>query len=318
MKVSIIIPVYNSVRYIHKCLDSVSMQANVDDIECIIIDDCSKDESVSVISNYLKNYQGYIQFKIFQQEHNQGPSAARNRGIREAQGEYVFFLDADDTITPDCIESLYGMAKQYDADYVQGTYQSNELYHMPKYDTNMPVFTDNRRFIKKTLLNYMVIPFTPHNRMVKRQQILDHDLFFTDKIYVREDFHWMFFLAKYVSRMAICKKETYFRGYNEESLTHRINVEREKTAYKTLIEDFCNNIDPFLRGEQKCLILDTLIMAISQDYYSDNEKKHLIDLFKCRNNGIENLLLSTYLKVKNLFIKTESLHLLKKIYRSNH
>ena len=128
-KVSIIVPVYNASAFIKGCIDSVRSQTMTEGVECILIDDCSTDNTLEEIQSIINgdvNVNG--NFFLLRQERNQGPSAARNRGIREAKGEYVFFLDADDTITSDCIELLYGLAKQYDADYVQGRYQSSCLH----------------------------------------------------------------------------------------------------------------------------------------------------------------------------------------------
>ena len=104
--ISIIIPVYNVEGYIGKCLESLSNQTFTD-IEVLFIDDCSTDNSRELITSYINDYKGDILFRLICQPHNQGQSVARNRGIKEAQGEYVYMLDSDDYITDDCIELLY-------------------------------------------------------------------------------------------------------------------------------------------------------------------------------------------------------------------
>lgn len=317
MDVSIIIPVYNAKDFIIDCLKSVSAQTFTGEVECIIVDDCGDDHSCALAEEYIASCGHNIDFVVLRQEYNQGPSAARNRGIREANGEYVFFLDADDVISSDCIELLYSLAKQYNLDYVQGMYHSDEHYQMPAYkseDSN--ILINDKKVIKKNLLNYTYIPFTPHNRLVRRQFLLEHNLFFPEKIKVREDFYWMFFVAKYVERMSLCDKETYFRGYNDESLTHNINKEREISAYRTLIEDFCTNIDPFMKGEQKSLVLDILIIAIREGYFdTDMEKKKYISLFGGHISIIEKMLLYLYFYTKKNNIKI--LHILLRLFRYN-
>lgn len=319
INISIIIPVYNAKNFIVDCLKSVSAQTFAGNFECILVDDCGIDNSIVLAKEYIDSCDSNAMFRILRQEYNQGPSSARNRGIREANGEYVFFLDADDSIAPDCLELLFSLAKQYNLDYVQGMYHSDDNYHMPVYEsenTNIPIV--DRCVIKRMLLDYSYIPFTPHNRLVRRQFLLENNLFFPEKIKVREDFYWMFFMAKYVERMAFCDKETYFRGYNGDSLTHNINKEREILAYRTLIEDFCANIDPFMKGVQKALIFDTLFLCLKNEYYiDDKEKKYLINSFYKKNTFWERIILKVILSLRKNLMKVKLIHLLNRLYLLN-
>lgn len=324
-KVSIIIPVYNASAFIKNCIDSVRSQTMTEGVECILIDDCSTDNTLEIIQSIINgDVNGNGNFFLLRQERNQGPSAARNRGIREAKGEYVFFLDADDTITPDCIELLYGLAKQHDADYVQGKYQTScehEGLEVQKVQDaslvqkrKLPSSLSDRKEIKRLLLNHNKIQFTPHNRLVRRQMLIDNNLFFNEQIKVREDFLWMTFVAKYVKRFASCDKPTYNRGYNEESLTNNINKEREIAGYRVLIETMVANYDKFQLGYQKELELEALMMALKAGYYHDEaERKHLIDVVMSKNNYIENILLALYLRTDN----SKILHMLVKLYKTD-
>lgn len=341
-KVSIIVPVYNASAFIKGCIDSIRSQTMTDGVECILIDDCSTDNTLEEIQSIINgdvlapcmcsgersSEYGNGNFFLLRQERNQGPSAARNRGIREAKGEYVFFLDADDTITPDCIELLYGLAKEHDADYVQGRYESEikdnkdnrnntniktiERLNSSTLEPSIPAVLTDRREIKRLLLNHNKLLFAPHNRLVRRQMIIDNSLFFNEQIKVREDFLWMTFVAKYVKKFASCDKPTYRQGYNEDSLTHSINKEREIAGYRVLIETMVANFDSFQLGYQKELALEALMMALKAGYYHDEvERKHLIDVVKSKNNFIENVLLKIYLKTRN----SKVLHLLVRMYK---
>ena len=201
-EVSIIIPVYNAERFLHKCIDSVTAQT-YSDWEMILVNDGSKDGSLAICKEFVAKDS---RIKTIDKP-NGGPSSARNKGIREARGEYVFFLDADDTITPDCIELLYGLAKKHDADYVQGRYfngNGNDNVN----ELSIPSVLTERKEIKRLLLNHNKIQFTPHNRLVRRQMIIDQELYFSEEIRVREDFLWMTFVAKYVKCFAYCDKPT--------------------------------------------------------------------------------------------------------------
>ena len=102
-KISIIIPCYNQEKYISECLDSVIAQT-FQDWEAIVIDDGSTDNSLNIIQEYHKKYPEKI--RILSQK-NQGVVTARNKAIEQAAGEYIFPLDGDDLITPDCLEKLW-------------------------------------------------------------------------------------------------------------------------------------------------------------------------------------------------------------------
>ena len=178
----------------------------------------------------------------------------------------------------------------------------------------MPSALSDRGEIKRLLLNHNKIEFTPHNRLVRREMIQEYGLFFNEEIWVREDFLWMTFVAKYVERFASCDRVTYIRGYNEESLTNNINKEREIQGYRVLIEQMVANYDAFLLGYQKELALDALMMALRAGYYHDEaERRHLIDVVASKNNWLENVLLKMYLKTEN----SKILHLLVMIYKRN-
>ena len=111
--VSIIVPVYNVEKYLHKCIDSLLSQT-LPDIEIILIDDGSTDNSGNICDDYANNHKN---IKVYHQK-NSGPSAARNIGLQYAQGEYVGFVDSDDFISPDMYKNLYEIAKSKNIDLV--------------------------------------------------------------------------------------------------------------------------------------------------------------------------------------------------------
>ena len=104
--VSIIVPVYQVEPFVEACIQSVMCQTYDGKLECIIIDDGGTDRSMDLVEGMIKRYQGPFSFKILHHTQNRGLSAARNTGIDEAQGDYLYFLDSDDELTADCIESL--------------------------------------------------------------------------------------------------------------------------------------------------------------------------------------------------------------------
>jgi glycosyltransferase involved in cell wall biosynthesis len=101
-KISVIIPVYNGAKYLRECLDSVVNQTlGIENIEVIVVDDSSTDNSVDIIKEYASKYPS---FKLIKQEPNQGSGPARNLGLKHVTNDYVTYLDCDDYISLDAYE----------------------------------------------------------------------------------------------------------------------------------------------------------------------------------------------------------------------
>ena len=113
MKVSVIVPVYNVEKYIPKCLDSLVNQT-LDDIEIILVDDESFDNSKDIIKEYMKKYPNIRYFF----KKNGGQGSARNMGLEYATGEYIAYVDSDDYIDINMLKTMYEKAKKDNADIV--------------------------------------------------------------------------------------------------------------------------------------------------------------------------------------------------------
>lgn len=111
-KISIIIPVYNVEKYLRECLDSCVNQT-LDDIEIICVDDCSPDNSIKILEEYQAKDP---RIKILRHETNKNLGAARNTGLANAIGEYIWFVDSDDYIDTKACEILYYAIKEFDVD----------------------------------------------------------------------------------------------------------------------------------------------------------------------------------------------------------
>lgn len=114
-KLSIIVPVYNTEKYIEKCLNSLVNQT-LEDVEIILVNDGSTDGAKEIINNFCKIFPNKI--LCFDKE-NGGLSDARNFGIQKASGEYIGFVDSDDYIEENMYEEMYNMAKQENSDIVE-------------------------------------------------------------------------------------------------------------------------------------------------------------------------------------------------------
>ena len=246
MKVSIIVPVYNVSNYIVTCLDSIVAQT-YHNIECILVNDCGQDDSIEKASNYINHYSGLISFKIIHHPNNKGLSGARNTGINVANGDYLYFLDSDDAITPNCIETLVLLAEKYPtADFIQGNNIFNDNKPSPHSFSNIiPEYCENKEELEKIMLQKVIT--SAWNRLIKRSFIIQHKLFFPEGI-VHEDMYWVFFLAKYSNAASFTTKATYLYNAREGSImtstTKGMYIKRLKSrlyASNAYYHDIINN-----------------------------------------------------------------------------
>lgn len=270
MKVSVIISIYGVEKYISDCLNSVMKQSYTNDIECILINDCTKDQSIEIAKNLIENYDGNIDFKIYEHSVNGGLSAARNTGILEAKGDYLYFLDSDDYITPDCIKVLAETAQKFPkAQIVQAGAEATTkgFEYLSLKSTKLKEYTEDKRYIKREMLMAHYPP-TAWNKLIKRDWLLKHNLFFKEGL-LHEDDYWNFFAAKHVTAYAICKQDTYLYNIRPGSITQAPNERNIKSRLISAF-DFMNNIDDFCKKEQLAVIYKLLIADFRKISLSDS------------------------------------------------
>lgn len=120
---SIIIPLYNKEKYISECLESIVNCKY--DVEIIVIDDGSTDNSANIVEDFIRKY--YMKnIKLLKQK-NKGPSSARNEGIRFSNSEYTLFLDADDYFNSKSLDYLIDLAKKYNADLIEFDFCNSKI-----------------------------------------------------------------------------------------------------------------------------------------------------------------------------------------------
>ena len=129
IKVSVIIPAYNTEAYMEQCLESL-LQQTLKDIEIIVVDDGSSDNTLSILRKYEQQYPKKVH--VFHKE-NGGQASARNLALQHAKGEYLGFVDSDDWIDKEMYEEMYQKAVDEDADVVVcdmvDHYSDYQIYH---------------------------------------------------------------------------------------------------------------------------------------------------------------------------------------------
>lgn len=203
MILTFIIPIYNVEHWICRCLDSLRNNGlKLYDFEVICIDDGSNDQSVKIIEQYA-NENSNLQISIIEQK-NFGPGAARNNGIRHAQGDYVCFIDADDYIEPGKFLYLFENVKQNQLDVLCYGYRlvyesNNEIRYEaePTIDTTQGKVLNGPQFFCQT--SFLPVVW---NALYRRQFLVDNNLWFMEGVY-HEDQDFpprVFCLAKQIAR----------------------------------------------------------------------------------------------------------------------
>lgn len=180
--VTIIIPVYNTKKYVKKCLDSVVNQT-YKNIEIILINDASTDYSLTILENYRREYRN---IKLINNPINLGVSISRNIGLDSANGDYIYFLDSDDFIRKDAIEKLVNLATLYDVPLVEAKYTSVFTSHESKRNIKVENRYINLEKEKNTIKNYCGIACNKlfaHN-LIKRNMRFPESLRFEDNAFI--------------------------------------------------------------------------------------------------------------------------------------
>lgn len=219
MKVSIIIPVYNVSEYIERCLNSVIAQTYTD-LECIIVDDCTPDDSIEKCERLITQYNGLIEFRILHHEHNRGLSAARNTGTEAARGEYIYYLDSDDEITPNCIEVLEKETEKHpEVEVVQGGSTAipyNKWYDLSYY--KHPCYIESNDWIRYNFFKCgEIFPVTAWNKLIRKECLTNNHISFKEGL-IHEDELWTLNLVKVISRISIVGEYTYLHYATSNSI----------------------------------------------------------------------------------------------------
>lgn len=234
-EISVIIPVYKIEKYIERCLESVINQS-FSDYEIILVDDCGGDNSILIADNFLKSQHNKILYKIVKHDRNRGLSAARNTGVRESHCPYVYFLDGDDTITPDCLKILIEAFKN-DPEIdmaMAGMTRRFPTNDSPITHYSSRIINGNDNIIKEFINNDII--WNAVNRLIPRSFFTDNDLYFTDGI-TSEDLLWNFETLPFLNKIAIVKNRTYIYYVTAESITNS-----QSTVNCKLAQDFISII----------------------------------------------------------------------------
>ena len=212
-KVSVIVPIYNVEKYLEKCINSLLSQT-LEDIQIILVNDGSKDNSGNIAKEYEKNNNDRV---IYVEKENGGLSDARNYGLKYATGDFIAFLDSDDYIEKNAYEEMYNKAIEENADYVECDF----IWEFPnkiRVDKQYPYKN------KKEMLSFVRV--VAWNKLIKRQLITDNNLEFPKGLRY-EDVEFTYKLIPFVNKFAYVNKPFIHYVQREGSIA---NVQNERTA----------------------------------------------------------------------------------------
>lgn len=286
LKVSIIIPVYNVAKYIQRCINSVLSQEDAGcDIECVIVNDCTTDDSISIVHDTLADYHGEIEFVFCSHNVNMGLSVARNTGIRKASGDYIFFMDSDDYITKDCLRLMINALNVYpDVDVILGGVFSCK-YNRPFFPlVREPTLMSDKSQI---LLKIFFAELHCHawNRLIRRDLIICHNLFFHEGL-MYEDMPWTYELITQMSSMLVLPNNTYIYEYNENSIMNSSANKINQVVYSVcyIINYFLDHIVNNIRSDCRIYCFGILLRTIekTKKCSCSKEMSKLLVSIKCR------------------------------------
>lgn len=285
-KVSIIVPVYNTEKYITKCLQSL-VEQTLSDIEIICINDGSTDDCAKILSNFAEQDSRII---VLNQE-NKGQSCARNAGIRIANGEYIGFIDSDDYADTTMFEKLYTNAQKNNSDFVMcgvfilndktGSITSNDPYFGIKIfeeQKNTDVFF-NGVFSYKQCKNFLFrICVVPWNKLIKTDFLKKNSIKFSEGLSFEDNIFSLEILLKAKHISIIKEPLPYYRFGSANSLTYGTNDYSKLDLF-----DVFNKIEIVLQ--------DNGLLEEFREYFSKHKKNTLLYWYKKLNDS----------KVKDLY-----------------
>ena len=232
IKVSVIIPVYNVELYLRECLDSIINQT-LKEIEIICIDDCSSDNSYSILEEYLQKDN---RIKILKNDYNKGAGQTRNIGIDLSNGEYIYFMDSDDCISLDFLENLFYTAKEYDVDLVStlnimyiknGLIEEHSKFYKEVINRAPIKGKSNVSIINLKRDTEEYIHVLPVNKILRKKFIIDNNLKFSCINSRIEDVNFTGRVLCHFPSTAYNHKAIYYYKYRANSTTNLSNFSLE-------------------------------------------------------------------------------------------
>lgn len=268
-KVSVIIPVYNSEKYLQRCLDSVINQT-LEDIEVICVNDCSTDRSLKVLQEYAKKD---CRIKIINLKKNKGAAGARNIGIKKAEGEYIAFVDSDDYLDLRFYQKLYHKAIKNHSDVVKGNIKlissEKDIKKEVFYDINKDVVQNKGYFYHSFTTAIYDLNFIKQNKIYFPNNNNFEDPYFSIKVAIYcknidviDDTNYYYCIN---NNQSLSKKNDDFQILQllavVKKIIKMINKTKINMRHYVVVYDFLfKTLEPYILNEKLSLEVNTYAM----------------------------------------------------------
>lgn len=330
IKVSVIIPVYNTSLYLEKCLRTV-MNQSLKEIEIICVNDGSTDNSLEILERLQKEDNRIIIIN----KKNGGSSSARNTGLKIVKGEYIIHIDSDDWIDNDYLKSLYETAKKNDLDIVVSDFINeikNKFNHIIERDI---LIEENEICTGKEAMTIFLssgLGVAVWNKLIKKDLYKNNNMFFNKEIFFNyEDINFMYKITYYANRVGRKSKKCYHYRIGENNGSQLLKLVKIKDALNAFsdLKNFykkSNEIELLkLIMRKEIMILTNLFIQFEiNEKQEENEYEEILNIFlnlikehpfiltKKIKESIKIIILFNLIKI---FPNKYSFYILKKLYK---
>ena len=296
-KVSIIVPIYNASKYLSRSIESILNQS-YDNLEVILIDDASTDNSKEIIKKYaLKDER----IKPFYSEVNQGVSKSRNIGLKSVSGDYVMFIDSDDSIVKDAIKIMVEKAIKYDSDLI-------DSYHLM-------IYKNKTSLEHKALKEDLILGNKDNVEMITKSsyitgKLIDtkliKDLLFDESLRRYEDLVFEHELKLRVKNYCLIKDVIYYYYQLEDSLINTLGTKHTVylDASKLVLDMYKNESKEIKLSLESIFFTNALLTGITKIIKNDMSLDDNVKMFK-----------EYLLKAKEIYKSYEENKYIKKFYK---
>ena len=312
-KISVIVPVYNSEKYLNRCIDSILVQTFTD-FELILVDDGSSDSSKEICDTYLNKDK---RVKVYHQ-HNSGASSARNTGLVHAQGDFISFIDADDYVDPYYLSGFIGyLGKDDEIDIIiQGRINiKNDTKRMISVSKECILDLKNIHSFDDFNLNRFC---GPCYKLISSKLLRNNNIKFSEDIIFGEDFDFFLRYLIHARHCVLSTQNHYFYESHEGSVSNRIYpYDKELTGLIKIshsLEIFYKKFKTESISNQIKLAIGVLAARLLSSiyYYNDSKIKRMEKL-----KSIKSIYIDYYLKfhpTNTPFLKITKFLLKHKLY----